>query len=283
MSEIVEMVKYKLQRVRDLATPRYMRWLLTQRFRAGAMLTTRLNDGITIQYLPEGNVSRDLYLGQIEHDVVKFLAWYLKPGMVVMDLGANIGIHSLLSAKYVGEHGAVHAFEPTPRTFEQLRANVELNGFTCVQLNQLAVADKSGTSTFYLYSQCGMNSMRRQDWVGKPLEQIVVETVSLDEYVQAKNLQRVDLLKIDVEGAELLVLKGARSLLCRQNPPVVVCEFTNKTTRNFGYQAISLRNFLESLGYHLSRWNSESGCLVPEPRSSNYKIYANLVCIKRRG
>jgi len=280
VSEIVEMVKYKLRRIRDLATPRYMQWLLIQRFCSGATLTVQLDRDITIQYLPTGNVSRDLYLGQIEDDVVEFLKWYLRPGMVAMDIGANIGIYSLLIAKYVGASGSVHAFEPTPRTFEQLCANYELNGFTCVQLNQLAVADKSGTSTFYLYNQCGMNSMRRQDWVGKPLEQIVVETISLDEYVLAKNLQRVDLLKIDVEGAELTVFKGARSLLCSLNPPVVVCEFADKTTRNFGYQTASLRDYLESLGYQLFRWNSESGRLVPEPIRPNYEIYANLVCIK---
>ncbi len=280
MRDMVEMIKHKLMRVRQLATVRYVRWLLIRRLRPGAILTTQIGDGVTIQYLPRGNVSRDLYLGQFEHDVVDFLSHYLKPGMVVFDVGANIGVYSLLSAKYVGDHGAVHAFEPTPETFARLCANAELNGFTYIHLNQLAVAEKHGTSMLHLYEQNGMNSLAAQDWAGKPLGQVMVKTISLDEYVSAKDLPRVDLLKVDVEGAELSVLKGAYGLVSGANPPVVLCEFADKTTCNFSYQATSIRDFLETRGYRLYRWDSRVSSLTPEPRRPNYRLYANLVCIK---
>jgi FkbM family methyltransferase len=258
-----------------------MHWLLIKRLHSEVIVTTQICDGVSIQYPTQGNVSRDLYLGQFEHDVIDFLSYYLKPGMIVFDVGANIGVYSLLSAKYVGEHGTVHSFEPTPDIFSRLCANVKLNGFICIHPNQLAVAEKSGTSTFYLYKHNGMNSLARQDWVGEPLGQIEVKTISIDEYVCIKGLNKVDLLKIDVEGAELAVLKGARSLLCSVNPPIVVCEFCDKTTRNFGYQVSSLRDFLESVGYQLFRWNSKSKCLVPEPIRRDYIIYANLVGIRQ--
>ena len=120
MRDMVEMVKYKLMRIRQLATARYVRWLFVQHFHPDVILTTQICDGISIQYLPQGNVSRDLYLGQFEHDMIDFLSHYLKPGMIVFDVEANIGVYSLLSAKYVVEHGAVHTFEPTPHTFAQL-------------------------------------------------------------------------------------------------------------------------------------------------------------------
>lgn len=280
MQNMVEMVKYKLRRARQLATPRFAHWLFLQRFRSGVGLTQQLCESVTVRYLPQGNVSRDLYLGQFEEETIDFFSHHLKPGMVVFDVGANIGIYSLLSAKHVGEGGAIHSFEPTPKTFAQLQVNVELNGFGCVHLNQLAVAEQSGTSNLFLYEQNAMNSLSRQDWVGTPLGQVAVATISLDEYIDAEGVDTVNLLKLDVEGAELGVLKGARRLLSGPNAPVVVCEFADKTTSNFGYRAADLRDYLASFGYRFFRWNSKSLSLVPETLKSNYEIYANLICIR---
>lgn len=280
MFDMVEMLKYKLRRVRDLATPRYVHWLFLHRFRSGVALTQQLCNSVTIRYLPQGNVSRDLYLGQFEQETIDFFSHHLRPGMIVFDVGANIGVYSLLSADYVGKRGAVHSFEPTPNTFAQLQVNVKLNGFACIHLNQLAVAEQSGTSNLFLYKQNAMNSLSRQDWVGTPLGQVAVETISLDEYIDAEGLDTVNLLKLDVEGAELGVLKGARRLLSGPNPPVVVCEFADKTTSNFGYRAADLRDYLAGFGYQFFRWNSKSRSLVPETLRSSYEIYANLVCIR---
>jgi FkbM family methyltransferase len=280
MQNTVEMVKYKLRRARQLATPRFVHWLFLQRFRSGVTLTQQICESVTVRYLPQGNVSRDLYLGQFELETIDFFSHHLRPGMIVFDVGANIGVYSLLSAKHVGKGGAIHSFEPTPSTFAQLQANVELNGFACINLNQLAVAEQSGTSNLFLYEQNAMNSLSRQDWVGTPLGQVAVETISLDEYVDAEGLATVNLLKLDVEGAELGVLKGARRLLSGPNPPVVVCEFADKTTYNFGYRAADLRDYLASLGYQFFRWNRKSRSLVPEALRRSYEIYANLVCIR---
>src|SRR5438445_1625351 len=274
------MVKYKLSRIRQLANPRYASWMFLSRFRSECPLRTRLRDELFIEYLPRGNVSRDLYLGQFEEDVTDFFVHYLRPGMVVIDVGANIGVYSLLSAKYVGERGAVHAFEPTPDTFAQLCTNAALNRLSCIRTNRLAVSDKSGTSSLYLYNQNAMNSLAMQDWVGSAVGQVQVDTVSLDEYVRAAELGRVDLLKVDAEGAELRVLQGAVELLERPKSPVVVCEFADKTTRNFGYEAAAIREYLENLGYRLFRWSRRSATLLPEPARADYELYANLICTK---
>lgn len=282
MHEIVEMTKHKLMRFRQLATLRYVHWLFLQRFRPEILLTTQMYDGVRIQYLPRGDVSRDLYLGQYEPDVIDFLSHYLKPGMIMLDVGANIGVYTLLSAKIVGEHGSVHAFEPTPKTFAQLHANIELNGFTCVHINRLAVTEKAGTSTLYLYEQNAMNSLFIQNWVGKPLGRVEVETISLDQYINTNDLPRVDLLKLDVEGAELGVLKGALKLLAGLNSPVIICEFADRTASAFGYKATAIRDFLAPLGYQFYRWDSVTSSLVPEPNRPNYKIYANLICSRNQ-
>ena len=132
-------------------------------------------------------------MGQFESDIRDFLPHYLKPGMVIFDVGANIGVYSLLCAKYVGESGAVHAFEPTPKTFTQLSANVALNGFAGIKLNRLAVGEMSASSTLYLYAQNAINSPSRQDWVGRPLGQIEVKTITLDEYISLHGVPGVDL------------------------------------------------------------------------------------------
>ena len=283
IADAVGLVSYKLRRARQLGTPRYARWLLLKRLGPGVVLTSELSDGLVIQHQPNGNVSRDLYLGQHECDVVDFFSHYLQPGMTVFDVGANIGVYSLVSAKRVGATGAVHCFEPTPTTFAQLKNNVALNGLSCVRVNQLAVCDRSGVSMLHLYRQDGMNSLARQDWVGPPMGEVQVPTISLDEYVRENRIPRVDLLKMDVEGAELAVLQGARELLTGASPPVVVCEFADRTTRAFGYRADDIRAFLERLDYRFFRWNPDAASLVPETRQPNYRLYANLVCMSGRG
>ncbi len=280
MDDMLAMARYKLVRVRQLATLRYARWLMLQRFRPTEVQTSRLYDDVTIQYLPQGNVSRDLYLGHFEHDVMDFIRHYLKPGMTVFDVGANIGIYSLLSARLVCEQGFVHAFEPTPATMDRLKANLALNQFTWVFANELAVTDRAGRAKLHLYEQNAMNSLARQDWVGNAVGQVEIATISLDEYVRVRSIPRVHLLKIDVEGAELFVFKGARNLLSSLNPPVVLCEFADKTARGFGYEANAIRDFLEEFGFRFFRWNLKSQCLVPEPKRPNYKLYANLICMR---
>jgi FkbM family methyltransferase len=276
-------MRNKLKRVHTLGVSGIIRsvsWRFAQRFRPNILLTKQVTEGVFIKFSPQGNVSKQLYMGEFESDVVDFFSHNLKPGMVVFDLGANVGFYSLLSAKYIGDTGSVHAFEPTPDIFSRLRANVEFNGFMNININQLALADRCGSSVFYLYKQNAMNSLSIQDWIGNPINQIEVETITLDKYVQMRRLAKVDLIKIDVEGAELAVLRGGSKLLSGFNAPILICEFSEPPTRGFGHTTTSLRDFLETLGYQLFRWIPESEKLVPEPRHSNYKVHANLVCIK---
>lgn len=221
--------------------------------------------------------------GRTERPLLEWFAKNVKLGETWLDIGAHYGYTAIALSRLVGMQGRVFAFEPTPATLAQLVANVMLNGFNGVHLNQKAVSEKSGTSLLYLYKQNSLNSLARQDWMGQPLGQIAIETVTLDEYVSEQALPRVDLIKIDVEGAEILVLKGARQLLNGPNPPVVICEFSDKTTHGFGYDATELRQFLEDQGYKLYRWELGSRSLVPEPKRSNYiTIYANLIGVKEK-
>lgn len=280
MGWVILMARYKLARARELATIRYLRWLWLQRFRPKDLRQASVAPGAVVEYMQQGNVSRDLFLGQFERDVVNFVVHYLKPGMIVFDVGANIGTYSILSASLVGETGSVHAFEPTPESMARLRANVQLNGFWWVCANEVAVTEAVGRREFQLYQHAAMNSLAAQNRLGEPTRVCEVETTSLDDYVRIQGIPRVDLLKIDVEGAELSVLEGARGLLRSSNPPVILCEFFERTSESFGHGTSAVRELLEGEGYRLFRWNLKLRRLEPEPAGPGYNIYANLVCVK---
>jgi len=142
----------------------------------------------------------------------------VRPGMTVLDLGAQVGYFSLLAAQRVGKTGRVVSFEPDPRNYAVLCDNVRRNGFeTIVQTHRTAVADRCGVATFYMAGSSRSSSML--DRTDREREGACrVETVSIDEVVDAG---RVDVVKIDVEGAEPLTIAGMTRTLER-NPDLLL-------------------------------------------------------------
>jgi FkbM family methyltransferase len=170
----------------------------------------------------------------------------VRSGMTVLDIGANIGLYSLLSAKRLDGSGVVHAFEPTPFVAKRLRDNVRLNHFQNVIVNQIALSDQAGTAKFYVHEEADCNSLGVVS-----SNSIEVQTMSLDEYVGSAAIQRVDLIKIDVEGAEVKVLRGAHVLLSRADAPVMMLEFNPPLLAAMGTNDDELAALLSSYGYKL--------------------------------
>lgn len=169
------------------------------------------------------------------------------PGMTVFDVGANVGYYSLLAARSVGPHGGVHAFEATPAVVTRLGENVKLNRLQNVTVNHLAVCDRVGTVEFRLQEDDSEgNSMvsYSTDW---PL--VRVPAVTLDRYAADRGPLHVDLVKIDVEGAEPLVIAGARGLLSSAEPPLLLVESNPATLRAAGSSPEHLRRQLAEFGY----------------------------------
>lgn len=131
---------------------------------------------------------------------------YIKPGDTVIDVGASIGVHTLLMADLAGKEGRVFAFEPTPKSFELLEKNIKINGFQNVITVRQAASDRSGSGKLYIYPSSGANRIFEPENSRSFLE---IETVRLDDVVKGK----VNFVKIDVEGAEQLVLKGMPKIL----------------------------------------------------------------------
>jgi len=171
----------------------------------------------------------------------------LAPGQIVIDVGANVGYYALTAALGVGSAGRVVAFEPGPATAKRLRENAALNGFSNLAVVQAAVSDVSGTSRFQLAQDCEGSSLYS---VGPDLVGSVNARVStLDTLAVELGLDRVDLIKIDAEGAEVAVIRGARHLLSRADAPKVIVEANPVTLRAAGESLASLRFVIESSGF----------------------------------
>ena len=175
----------------------------------------------------------------------------LRPGDVALDVGANVGLFTLLAANAVGSTGEVHAFDLVPATFAELTENVRINGFAQVRLTRAAVGAAPGETTLGLGEHPeGGSGGYMTGGTGAPVEAPVV---TLDGYVaQHVPDAPIRLLKVDVEGAEPDVLLGFRERLSVRPPDIVVAEVSPETLGLHGHNAASLEQLTRS-GYRLHR------------------------------
>ena len=149
----------------------------------------------------------------------------LREGMVVVDVGANVGTYTLLALRATGTSGRVMSYEPTPRAFGILQGNVQVNAFLesgRIDLRQKAVSDGAqAENTFFVSKAClGHSSLyATADVNSTELEAIEVETVSLD--TDLGGTSRIDVVKIDAEGAEPAILRGMQQII-RNNPQITI-------------------------------------------------------------
>jgi FkbM family methyltransferase len=149
-----------------------------------------------------------------------YLERLISPGMVVVDAGANCGIYTLAAAKLVGPAGRVLSFEPGSQAFSVLKKNVEINGFQNVRAYRSALCDKNGKARLY-HSEYGRTSFS----LGHPKNGRVtfeeVTTRTLESVLEEEVTDQVGLIKLDVEGAEELVLRGVERILVRSHPKII--------------------------------------------------------------
>jgi FkbM family methyltransferase len=183
----------------------------------------------------------------------------LVPGMTVLDVGANHGMFSLEAAHLVGRAGVVHAFEPTPRTCDLLRRNLSVNGLAGVKVFASALGAEPGTARLRVHHEMsGLNTLASRDvrWNRRTLaadEIIEVPITTLDLHAAAERIERIDFLKIDVEGFELDVLRGARGLLKDGRVARILLEIGDLTCATAGVEPSEVLDALESVGYQLHR------------------------------
>jgi len=220
--------------LRRFSHPRAIAWECIRKCRPGRALITKLNKDLRVRIYPHDVIGRDIYVhGLFEMAGCRFVPSFLEPGMVFVDVGANLGQYTLWAAKCIGKTGQVHSFEPSGRMFGELEFNVRLNG----------VSD-------------------------------------LDAYVKAQSIDHIDLVKMDIEGAELLALRGGREVLGRADAPVIVLELFDVNTAGFAYQALETWDYLEGFGYRMFEFDRRGRITGLAERPADFSVERNLVARK---
>jgi len=176
----------------------------------------------------------------------RFLREHCRPGSTVLDLGAHIGLYTVLMAGYVGEGGRVLAFEPTPATRRQLRRTIRLNRLSIVEVRDEAVSASTGGA---LLNDTGepVSNANSLAPIGRARSQVAIRTTSLDDLVVP---ERISCLKIDIEGAEVDALRGATALLEKDRPALTI-EIHPVQLGLAGQEAVEIWDLLNAFGYVL--------------------------------
>jgi len=188
--------------------------------------------------------------GDNETPVQAALAEHVRPGSVVVDIGANVGFFTVLAARLVGPEGRVIAFEPVPTNARYVRRNAALNGFHQVTVIERAVADRGGTAELVLAAYAGGAALRSAGPPPDATTSIVVDVTTLDEAVARGEIPPPDVVKIDVEGAEAAVLRGMAETM-RTHRPVIICEVDDGDPTRFDEKHQTCAAIVEAAGYDI--------------------------------
>lgn len=197
-----------------------------------------------------------------EEDTVGLFRKICRPGMGVVDVGANIGLYTLLAAEQVGSEGIVYAFEPEPEVYTVLLENIRLNGYqNIVKACPMAASNVRGSVNLFRGTKDIGESSFYIDRRVSPEDSLLVETIKLDEFFGTESWPSVDIIKMDIEGAESLALAGMKELV-RRNPELkLIIEFSPVNQTKAGLPAVELLESLLSLGFR--RFWAIKGTLHP--------------------
>lgn len=176
----------------------------------------------------------------------RFLREHCRRGSTVLDIGAHIGLYTVLMARYVGEEGHVLAFEPTPATRRHLRRTVRLNRLPNVEVRGEAISGTKGDAWLY-DTRDPVSNANSLAPIQRARSQVPVRTVVLDDLALANP---VSCIKMDIEGAELDALRGAKALMERDRPALTI-EIHPVQLAVAGKEAVEIWDFLHAMGYVL--------------------------------
>ncbi|MBL4708758.1 MAG: FkbM family methyltransferase, partial [Flavobacteriales bacterium] len=184
---------------------------------------------------------------------IDFVNKNLKDGQVFIDIGANFGLYSVFVSKKF-PNAKIHSFEPLPETFEIFQKNINHNICDNITSNNQGLSFEKGELYFTNDRYAGNHIVMNPT---KTLNLTKVEVTILDEYVKEKAITKVDFIKCDVEGAELLVLQGAKEVIEKFHP-IILIEIYDEWTNRFGHSANDVIEYLLSFGYKIKMINHKS-------------------------
>lgn len=219
--------------------------------------------------------------GEIDTNIFKN---HIRKGNFVVDVGANIGYFSLIFAKLVNMEGQVFAFEPEPQNFELLKKNFSINNYQNIVCERKAVSDKNGNLRLYLSESSGKHSIFRNN---AHKNSINVECIKLDDYFEEKKLiDKIDFVKIDVEGAELQVLKGMKSIISKNENLKIYTEYVPSFIEQSGSKPKEIFDLLSNEGFFFYKGNPRNQLesidvskLLSSNNNKNETI--NILCMRK--
>ncbi len=225
-----------------------------------------LHDGIRMELVLNEYVQSQLYLfGTFEPATVKVLKRLVKSGDTVLDIGANVGYLSLVLAKCVGNSGKVFSFEPDAKNFALLKRNLELNADCNIEPIATAVSDSHQPIRLYHAKfdfNAGAHSMLPSE--KHSTDFIEISATTIDDFAKSHELKKIDVIKIDIEGAEMKAFNSMSETL-RQSRPVVVCELCEEHQVRAGYTTQAVKKWMaETFDMHAFKV-MESGKLKKTP------------------
>lgn len=236
--------------------------------------------------LSEHMQRRIFWMGYYSADIVAFLKRVLRPGMVVIDVGANIGEITLVAARRVGDSGRVIAVEPVNVIADRLSEHVRVNDLSQVTIVREALGS-AGQDQVPIYASCGQDvsdehqglaSLYGESEGHEPIELVSITT--LDDMAASLHLARVDLIKIDIEGGELACLQGAEAVLRRFRPMLIV-EVQDFSARQAGWNVKELFQYLRGFGYEFFKVGPKGRLNLLDLNSLT--DFQNVLCRVREG
>lgn len=205
--------------------------------------------------------------GTYEPNELYYFSQYLAPGMTVLDIGANEGLYTLLAASVIQNDGLVVAFEPSPRELQRLQANLDLNqtkaDMAPVKVLPIAISDRNGNHALKLAesTHSGQNTLGEFTYQIDCEAVVEVEVRRLDDLMPELKLASIDVIKMDIEGAEYAALQGAKQTL-EQFHPLLLLEVIDDALQKQQSSADQVLQFLHSLGYHVFYYGAQTATLL---------------------
>lgn len=228
-------------------------------------LTVDLPTGGKMLINPADYVSYYIYmLGLFEGEILKAALSQLREGDTFFDIGGHFGQYTIAAGLKVGPTGSVHVFEPGRVQDKYLRRNIELNKLQNVTVANLALSDKPGELALHTpsFADIGKSQLADPETV---TDAVRVPVTTLDQYCTDRDIDRIDVMKVDVEGAEFGVFKGAERVMREFPPRAIFYESVDSLCEAFGHSPEEMHTYLEAAGYSIH--SVEGMHLVPRPAS----------------
>jgi FkbM family methyltransferase len=218
-----------------------------------------------------------------EPEVSGILEKLVRSGDTIFDIGANFGWYSTMFAHHLGGSTQVYAFEPVPSTFERLNEHIKLNQLErWVIPNRIALGDQQGTTQMYVvrgrsHALASLSTQGEENY-----EAFNTPMQTIDSFVKEQQISNIHFIKIDVEGNELMVLKGGVNTLKSDHAPILMVEINNDTFSAFGYTALEVWNCLKDYGYDCFYGMLDDSTIAPIYDYKDFMDIANVIMLRSK-